>query len=291
MRPSPFLSPLLLAQPESIIFGTPSGPKFEVASIRPATREEAMRSGHIGIKRDPSRIDIGCWSLKQLTLRAYGLWPSQVSGPDWMDSLRFDVSATIPAGAKPDDFPGMLQWLLLERFGLTAHTETKNVATFALVLAKGGPKMKPAKRDAGAVESDFGSDRIERVGRALESLWGDGTELGVKSTSTEGGNARLEFTQMPMDALAQFLSSYLRAPVIDRTGLEGNYEATLEFSLADTLPMAQAAIASGGDPSASDPLGTSLFGMVQRLGLKLEPHKASIPVLTIDHLERVPTAN
>jgi uncharacterized protein (TIGR03435 family) len=208
-----------------------------------------------------------------------------------MDSLRFDVSATIPAGAKPDDFPGMMQWLLLERFGLRAHTETKNVATFALVLAKGGPKMKPAKPVAAAVESNFGSDRIERVGRILESLWGGAAELGLKQIPTEGWNVHLEFTQMPMEALAQLLSSYLGAPVIDRTGLEGNYEATLEFSLADTLAGAQAGITSGDDSSASNPIGTSLFATVQKLGLKLEPHKAPIPVLVIDHLERVPTVN
>jgi len=246
-----------------------------------------MRLGR-GVKRDPSRVDIRYWSIKQIILRAYGLWPSQLAGPDWMDSVRLDISATIPMGAKADDFPGMLQWLLIERFSLAAHTETKNTATFALTVAKGGLKMKPAEPDTNPAgpKAEFGSSRIERVGRALESLWGDGAELGLKAMST-AGNAHLEFSRMPMDALAQFLSSYLRTPVIDRTGIEGDYQAVLDFSLADTPAVARAT----GENAAEGSFGTSLFAAILRLGLKLEPSKASIPVLVIDHLEQVPTAN
>jgi uncharacterized protein (TIGR03435 family) len=278
------------AQPEPIVLGRPAGPRFEVASVKPSDREEAMRLGR-GIKRDPARIDIRYWSIKQIILRAYGLWPSQLSGPDWVDSQRFDISAKIPVGAKADDLPGMLQWLLLERFGLAAHIEARTMPTFALVLAKGGAKMKPAAADAGAPEDRAGLGRIERAGRVLDSLWGDGAELGLKTMSVDGTNVRLEFTRMPMEALVQLLSSYLRMPVSDQTGLGGNYSATLEFSLADTIAVAQAESAGSGLDSASAPFGTSLFAMVQRLGLKLEPRKAPVPVLVVDHLERVPTAN
>ena len=107
---------------------------------------------HVGMKIDAARVDIGYWSIKQLILRAYGLSPSQASGPDWMDSLRFDILAKLPEGATQDQLPEMLQWLLVERFGLVAHGETKDLPGYALVLGKGGPKMKPAVPDADAPE-------------------------------------------------------------------------------------------------------------------------------------------
>src|ERR1039458_5970133 len=92
--------------------------------------------------------DNGGGSLKRLILTAYKLKPYQVSGPDWMDSVRFDILSKIPEGGTKDQVPEMLQALLAERFKLTAHRETKEQPVYGLVVGKDGPKLKPSVPDA-----------------------------------------------------------------------------------------------------------------------------------------------
>jgi uncharacterized protein (TIGR03435 family) len=286
--------PRLRAQSQAATFGRPSGPKFEVASVKPAP---AGPTPHVGIKIDAARVDIGYWSIKQLILRAFGLQPYQVSGPGWMDSLRFDILAKLPEGATKDQLHYMLQWLLVERFGLVAHGETKDVPGFALVLGKDGPKMKPAAPDADAPADPASKEAgvanpIDKVGRTLDSLYGDGKAFGLTAMTYTNAGLHLEFTKMPMDALVQALASYLRAPVIDMTGLEGKYQVTLDFSLAD-VSGAREANAPGGDAPAmaSDPAGTSVFSSVRRLGLRLERREVPSALLVVDQVEQVPTEN
>src|SRR5580693_8295370 len=101
--------PRLLAQP--------SGPKFEVASIKPAAQP---RGNHVGITADDARVDIGDWSVLQLIDKAYRIQSYQVIGPDRWEfaQIRFDIQATLPQGSTQKQIPEMLQWLLAERFGL-----------------------------------------------------------------------------------------------------------------------------------------------------------------------------
>jgi len=246
LAPMLTMSVMLAAQPQA---------KFEVASIRPA--QDA--SSH-GIKIDSARVEIGGWSVKQLILRAYGLQPYQLSGPEWLDSV-FDVLAKYPEGATQDQLPEMLQSLLAERFGLVTHRETRQLEGFALLVAKGGPKMKPAPPEA--------DDRATNI---LDTLWGtDYKAFGLTAFSSANGELHMEFTKIPMAALVQILASYLRAPLIDMTGLQGRYQAALDISF--------------------DPGDTSLFSTVNRLGLRLERRKSAFEVLIVDHLKRIPTEN
>lgn len=148
--------------------------KFEVVSVKPADPADAARAG---IVRNAARVEIGYWSLKQLILRAYGLWPSQLSGPEWMEYVRFDISGKLPEGASQTDFPEMLQNLLAERFGLKAHTETKPMSAYALVVTKHGPKMTASAPDETPGAS--GLSPIEEVGRTLDRLWSARPEFGM----------------------------------------------------------------------------------------------------------------
>lgn len=281
--------PRLRAQSPAIDFGKPSGPKFEVASIKPAPDlQTAMSAGHMGIKIDAARVDIGYWSIRQLILRAYGLPSYQLSGPDWMNNFRFDVAAKFPEGANPHQLPQMLQWLLAERFGLVVHGETRDMPAFALVVGKGGPKMKPGEPDAGIPAE---ATRIEKVGRTLDNLWSYDKTYGLTAFSMAGGNMHLEFKKLPMDALAQILADRVGAPVFDMTGLEGNYQATLDLPPSFLALNTAAGAGQNALTMASDPPGSSVFSMVKRLGLELEPRKAPITVLVVDRVERVPTEN
>jgi uncharacterized protein (TIGR03435 family) len=292
--------PLLHAQSQAATFGKPSGPKFEVASVKPAPdRQTAMSAGlapHEGIRLDAARVDIGDWSITQLILRAYGLQPCQLSGPQWMNSLRFDIAARFPQGAAGDQLPEMLQWLLAERFDLAAHGETRDLPVFALVVGKGGPKMKPAPPDPDAPADPPSKDAVgpnhsAKLGRTLDSLWGDGKSFGLTAMDRAGGNLHFEFSKLPMDALAQILASYMREPVIDMTGLAGRYRVTLDFSPGYML--SAAGNTPGSDPSAvaTEPTGPSVFSAVQRLGLRLERRKAPIALLVVDRLDSIPKEN
>jgi len=267
LLPAAVMLATLLAHAQPIAnLGTPSGPKFEVATIKPAPAPSAR----MGIRLDAARVDIGYWSLKQLILRAYSLQPPQVSGPDFIDSLRFDVLAKLPDGAGPDQLPNMLQWLLAERFGLAAHGENRNLAVFALVPAKGGPGMKRAPSDP------FDAQPARNIGPILDSLWSNGPDrpFGLTAFNANGSEIHLEFAKLPMAALAQILASYLRTPVLDSTGLDGPWRVSLDFTL-------------GNSPEAD----ASVFSAVQHLGLRLERRTAATAVLVVDRLDRVPTAN
>jgi len=281
--------PRLRAQSPAEGAARPSGPRFEVASIKPAADLVTVlrTKAFIGIRIDHARVDIGYWSIGQLIQKAYGLQPYQLSGPDWMGLRRFNVSATFPEGATEAHLPGMLQWLLVERFGLAAHRETKDLAGFALVAGKSGPKMKPAVPDD--------DSPAEPASNTLDLLFGEqgARAFGLKAISAADGTIHMEFAKLPMSALAPILASYLRAPVSDMTGLKGRYQATLEFSAASTAAAANAATAPGGagPAAASEPAGSSLFSAVRPLGLGLERHKAPFQMLVVDHLDQVPTPN
>jgi uncharacterized protein (TIGR03435 family) len=181
----------------------------------------------------------------------------------------------------------MLQWLLADRFGLVAHAETRELPSFALVIGKGGLKIRAAEPDPNAAMGPASPNRLERAGRTLDRLWSyDGDSFGVSSSSVAGNVLHAEFKRMPTEALAQILADRVRAPVINMTGLEGEYQLTLDLP----LPGASIAASEPVGELAPDPLG-AVFSAVERLGLKLEHRKAPIAVLVVDHLERVPTEN
>jgi bla regulator protein BlaR1 len=281
--------PRLSAQPSNTpMVETPSGPKFEVASIKPAPITNSGPPANAGIKIDGARVDIGYWSIDQLIHRAYGLPGYQLSGPGWTNDLRFDVVAKFPEGATKDQLPEMLQWLLADRFGLVAHTETRELPGFDLVVGKGGPKVKLSEPDAGTDPAS--PNRLERAGQLLDRLSSyDPKALGMVSWKTMPGVLHAEFKRMPMEALAQVLADRLKAPVINMTGLEGEYQMTLDLP----IPGSSAGTSLPGVelPPELEPVSVSLFSTVERLGLKLIQRKTPIEVLVVDTVNRVPTAN
>jgi uncharacterized protein (TIGR03435 family) len=129
----------------------------------------------------------------------------------------------------------------------------------------------------------------------------------MKMTMGEGGTMRMEFARMTMSTLADMLSRFVDRPVIDMTGLKGNYQVALALSMEDMRTVARASGmaagmmmpmpgAGGGDASrppsdAASAPSTSIFTAVQQLGLKLDPRKAPLETIVIDHLEKAPTEN
>jgi uncharacterized protein (TIGR03435 family) len=305
---------------------------FEVASIKPsppldmakvAAGIQAGQMPNIGPKIDGARAAYTYMALKELIVLAYKVKPYQITGPDWLASARFDIVAKLPDGASKDDAPQMLQALLEERFKLAVHRASKEHPVLALVVGKGGPKMKesaeaPAPLDENAPLKPGEMKMDTGEGPARVTLGKDGSAIvnmgakGILSYRMDQAtqSLHLEANQVTMAGFADMLTQFAVlggggvSQVVDMTELKGNYQVALDFTLADLMNMVRAAgvalpgAAGGGAQSnspadaASEPGGTSsLNKAVQALGLKLEQRKAMVEQLIVDHAEKTPTEN
>jgi len=282
-----FLCSVALAQ-------QPGSPTFEVASIKPAAPQEMgkMMTGMRGGPgtADPTQVTFTNASLTLLLSQAYNVQNYQVTGPAWLESTRFDIVAKIPAGATKEDFRVMLQNLLAERFKMTVHKESKEAPIYALVVMKGGPKLKESpKDDAAAANTPPAPPQMGKDGRPQMGRGGRGmmVMMGPKGLHMQAAHST-------MDQLCGMLSNQLGRPVTDMTGLKGEYEYTLDFSpeglpgLRGMPPMPPPGGGADGGPGEG---GVTLFTAIQDLGLKLEARKGPVDQIVIDSAEKAPTEN
>jgi bla regulator protein BlaR1 len=249
---------------------------FDAASVKP------NKSGDL---RAPSTILPGGRftatnnTLRDLILKAYGilLTPYLLSGgPAWIDSERYDVDAKAEAGAIPANAPSKVLWektrlmlrtLLTERFKLSIRRETKEMPVYELVVAKNGPKLKKADQDCGA--------------------------SATACHGFSGGPRQLSGTAVDMYDLALMLSAYSDRPVLDETGVQGNFDIKLQWNpfAARTQPAEdvqrspQAEAREGRNPDL-DSLPSLFTALEQQLGLRLESRKGPVETYVIDHVER-----
>jgi uncharacterized protein (TIGR03435 family) len=304
----------------------PTKPAFEVASIKPsapldmakmAAGIQAGQMPRLGAHVDPARAEYLYMTLKQLIANAYNVKPYQVTGPDWLDSERFDIEAKIPDGVAEGNAPLMLQTLLEDRFKLTAHRETKDRPVLALIVGKNGPKMQEATEIPQAFDPNAppkpGEMQMDTPdGPARMSIGQNGqatVNLGARGVITYQMNPTTMAMQMnahsiTMAGLADMLSQFAQVggsgrQVVDLTGLKGNYQLTLDFPMADLMNLARASgmtpppgAASPQTEGAPEPSGTSsLSESVQALGLKLDPRNAPVEDVVVDHVEKTPAEN
>jgi uncharacterized protein (TIGR03435 family) len=297
---------------------SPAAPvAFEVAAIRPSPPItelfQQIQSGKakLGMNVDGSRVDIGFVSLADLVGLAYNLKPYQVQGPAWMSLQRFDIQAKIPEGVSKDKVSEMLQALLAERFKMTTHKEKKDQPVYALIVGKNGAKLIEAAPEPEKipVNSTPGSNGAAQMGQFKFTANGqNGVVMQTGNVRTTAGpnGSHLEISRTTMPAFANLVSSYVDRPVIDMTGLPGEYQVALDLSPEDMrlaaqraqqmlaqlglpLPAQQPPGANSGDPS--NPGGGSVSTALDKLGLKLDARKAPLDVMVIDHLEKNPTGN
>lgn len=276
-----------------------STPSFEVVSIKaaePITREMVMDGRmHIGMKVDNARVQIQSFNLQELIRYAYSLKPYQVTGPDWMTHLRYDISAKLPEGAQMTQIRGMVQRLLADRFQLVFHHDTQDLPVYALVVLRDGPKLKEA--DPSAVIAPTGdAPREMSVGGTDRLMNMTGGSFGnLKLVQDGDGKARLVSQASTIGNLTDMLNRMLDRPVLDMTNLTGNYQFSLDVDTEDLRAMAAGAgvsmplRANNGD--ASDPTHRSVFQSLQRIGLKLEPRKAPVDIFVVDSAAKSPVDN
>lgn len=239
-------------------------PRFEVATIKPVDPEPGVVHA-TGVNVYPGgRLVITGLPLKTLITAAFDLNYWQLSGgSDWMDKVRYDVQAKAPQTAqtalirpestwfslKDKQMQLMLQALLIDRFQLKFHRETKTGTV--LILEKSGKplKLRPTKATANDISGDFG----RAAGRGV---------LGHN---------------VSMDQLAKFLSGFIvHRPVLNETGLEGQYD--FESKTIQTNADFQS-----NDPSDAN---SAYLDAVREIGLRLRTAKGPVETFVIDHAER-----
>lgn len=239
---------LLLARALSLA----QAPSFEAVSIK----RNASGGRGIRIQTPPDGGLVATnTTLGDLIRLAYRLREFQLDGgPAWLNSDRFDVVAT--GNGEPSELQvlGKVQRLLGDRFRLRAHTETREMPIYALVVNR---------RDGG-----LGS-QLRRS--PVDCAAGPGCGI-------EGERGRLVFTGQTAARIAEMLTGRAGRTVVDRTGLEGSFDATLTW-----------APETAG--TAAPDHGPSLFtAVVEQLGLRLDPQRGPVPVLVVDAAEQ-PTEN
>lgn len=201
-------------------------------------------------------------TLASLLMAAYALKPQQVVGADWLTTERYDIMARVPDGATTPQQMIMLRNLLADRFQLKQHKEQRELPVYEMVVAKGGPKLKQP-----------GETRL--ITLTPDGAFGLGTKDGVTMIHLIGRGS--------LDVLAARLSRQADRLIVNRTGLTGEYDIDVRWSADASAP-------STGD-GAADPGISLAAAMESQLGLKLQPKKAPVEVMIVDHAEKVPTEN
>ena len=282
----------------------PTKPAFEAASIKP-TAPGTRQSRRV----TATRIDFVNTDLRSLLLTAFRLQPYQLSAPQWLNTAMFDIHATYPADVAPRLMPEMLQTLLVERFGLVSHIEPRPVDLYELVVGKNGITMRevevvddldktfPREAPASITNADVTWETPEGPVRSMFVPFGTRTITArtmYEKTTTDRRTTKIDATRMTMAELATALTSNVDRPVLDKTGLTGVYQFTIELPPDATAVRMLRSIGISstvqGTP-LSEPTGVSVFKAVEGLGLKLEERRVPIPVLVVDRIERSPIEN
>jgi uncharacterized protein (TIGR03435 family) len=217
-----------------------------------------------GISVYPNRIKIINSTLKFCVQVAWNVKDFQVSGAaGWMDSDRYDTDAVAANSFTQDELRKMLQALLADRFGLVVHSETQDKPGYVLVPGRNGPKLPPPIDDPGVLFS-----------------------------RTPSGDRTLKATSVSMKRFAEALSTTLGSIVVDRTGIEGNYDVSFQWT---PDPASEPRVLKSGEPAPVAPAnaipGPSIFTVLQeKLGLRLESRKVPVEVIVIERASR-PSAN
>jgi uncharacterized protein (TIGR03435 family) len=244
---------------------------FEVASVRP----NPSRTGIRGHSFPGNRLDAKNVPLADLILVAYGdpgqqLPESQLSGgPRWMNTDRFDVSATLGSGSGSSvaEKQRRLRRLLMERFKLRVHSETKVLPIYVLTVSRKDGSLGVRLR------------RADIVCDALEAAQPGQRDRCVLSAPPSGD---LTLRGQTMGAFANALTMLLGRTVRDRTGLMGGFDADARFN-PDGLPGMSRPL---GPDSARDEAPPLFTALEDQLGLKLSAARGPVEILVIDRAER-----
>ena len=230
-------------------------PSFEVASIKrsPPPKEEGVTTV-TARDRGTGLIVYENMCLKDLLQTAFRMEDYQIDGPDWLLEERYNITARTADGTPYAQRRQMLQRLFIERLNLKYQMVKRDLPSYVIERGKGRPTLLTAK---------------ERHPDENGSMEGSGV-----------GGGQLDAKNMTVEGIGNMLSHVLRAPVVDQTGIKGEFDLALDWR----------------NDAASENGAVELDGLVvaafqKATGLVLRKRKAPLDVLAVDHIDKVPTEN
>jgi uncharacterized protein (TIGR03435 family) len=252
---------------------------FEVVSIKPRTGDRA-----VGGPSAPDRFVRVDATLRDLIRFGFNVQEFQIEGgPGWIASSRFEVNAkapSVPSG--PDGMRALVRRLLEDRFMLRAHIETREMATYDLVVARSdrrlGEKLRPSSLDCEAIVA---ADTVTAIDRTRCDL-----RFRPRMVNTGGrpsiSSMTLILQGVRLARLATLLQNEVERIVNDKTGIDGTFDLELEFAPEGRRPVGlpgPPSPAAGGPPSDGPPLATALQ---EQLGLELKSVRGLVPVVVVE---------
>jgi len=232
-------------------------PTWEVATIKPAPPDE-KGFGFTGAPRQFKTINT---TLNDLIMFAYDMNERQISGGQaWMETDKFDITTgqpDVPGSPSSEQLKSMLRKLLVERFALEFHEENKEMSAYVLAVAKDGLKMTKS-------EGDGHSFQFPKLGR-------------------------LVMRGLTMDDICNgFQSAVFDRPVVNRTGIQGRYDGTLNWTPDESqFPVFVMKFGVKITPDESADAPPPIFTAIQQqVGLKLDAEKTAVKVMVLDHAEK-----
>jgi uncharacterized protein (TIGR03435 family) len=263
-------------------------PAFDVASVK---RSPDTRAGFPGLLLQPSgRATSPGTTARQLILVAYGLQDVQlVGGPSWLATDLYVIEARTAPGATRASVRQMLRTLLADRFQLAAHMERREVAALTLVLANRDGRLGPRLRRSGPECAPI----TPPAGVPIPPPPPPGPENGITPVQAQDPIGPtcgfvlfpgwLSGRRLTMAHLVAPLTQLTRRPVLDQTGLTGDFDVDMTFMPDEPVRLNGAA----APPSLAMSDRPSLMTAIQEdLGLKLEPQRREVDVLVVDRIER-----
>lgn len=259
--------------------------QFEVASVKVNTSGDT--TSYRMIPPAGGQVSITNAELREIITLAFQLSRQTVrftmtGGTERIMRTRFDISAKPPDDAPPGQAPAMLRALLTQRFGLQTHRETREIPVYALKLAntgRFGPNFRPSQHDCDTWVKAMGDGNAVIPGRGLPEPSDATGKSWCRSNPFTGDGISVRGA----GTIAQLLrgvQGFADRPVIDMTGLAGNFEWDVKFVRS-----------SLGNGVARGPNVPEMFtAFREQLGLELEPRIAPHDVLVIDRVE-MPTAD
>ena len=249
--------------------------QFEVASIRPSppiTPELVQAGLPIGMRIVGDRVTIGFVTMSGLIQWAYNVKDYQVTGPSWMEEQRFNIDATLPPGAGREQFPALLRELLKERFRLKVRQEQREASVYVLTQSVSGIRAKPASIPQPTAEvGGVIPTQMTNTGGAEVFT----SERGSLRRTSGPNGMHVEWDRLSLSDYAETLASALSTPVVDRTGLSGVFQLSIDYP----------------PQGAQNDLSTTVLESVRSLGLRLERAKIPLEHVVVESVERTPSEN
>jgi uncharacterized protein (TIGR03435 family) len=295
MRRRLLVSAAVCLLPAVLLAQTESQPSFDIVSIKPNRTNQGIP---LVVFQPGGRMIAGNVNIRQVILVAYGIDNLQlVNAPDWTTSERFAIEARTSDATPTSTIRLMLRSMLADRFSLVTHSERRDLPIVALTMARTdkrpGPKLRPSGPECAPIRPPEGIPMppppppppASAANAAPIRIILETDEPLRRRCGSMVAPGWMSARNITMQEFTRPLSQVLRRPVIDETGLEGEFDYDVIFS-----PEGLGGALVGAPPASVSDAPSLETALRDDLGLRLESRRGPVDVLVVDRIER-PTEN